>query len=246
MEGAVVSFMVFATQAKVLGKVGPVKMDEWMHPALHALVIITVPSYILWYTLCMLYTMPGCGDADPSMDTPDRVRRAGLIDLLGDILGHLLLITMFALTVRYYIFHPEGLPTKAFIIEVLIGRCYGYLLQWLTMLCVYFNPVLMIGSADPEDVSLFSYMCDRAGVGQWSREKERFQQKCAEVLRTQSEVRSSFREKPPSSRCSWANWFFCCASGGGKVMEHTEIIEDPDPEASANLLDLPSHQFGML
>lgn len=235
MEVAVVAFMVFATQAKVIGKIGSVDLEDWIPPALHALVIITVPSLMLWYILYLLYTMPVCGDADPSMDTPDRVRRASLVSLVGDIVGHILLAVMFGLTARYYFFHPDGLPPRELVIQVVLGRGYGYLFSWLLMFCLYFNPVLSIGSEKPDDTSFISYMCDRAGVGQWSREKRWFQAKCCEALKSTSVVHTSLREAPPST--FW-NQFICCFVAE-KDHEDSEIVEHMDPEESAELLNTP-------
>merc|ERR1711879_441831 len=57
----------------------------------------------------------------------------------------------------------------------LVGRLKGYVIGWLSMVLIYFNPLVAWGQTDP-----VGGMCigDLIGLGQWRIEKQRFQTLC--------------------------------------------------------------------
>mmetsp|Transcript_29002 Transcript_29002/g.76664 ORF Transcript_29002/g.76664 Transcript_29002/m.76664 type:complete len:537 (-) Transcript_29002:17-1627(-) len=61
-------------------------------------------------------------------------------------------------------------------IPVLLARLYGYLLSWLLMMMITFNPSAAFGQPDPTHDPI--WIAEIIGLGQWTIEKQRFQMHC--------------------------------------------------------------------
>jgi len=64
----------------------------------------------------------------------------------------------------------------------LFSRCLSYIIYWLTVLCVYFNPLVACGQTDPFPEPGFecklAFLGDMSGIGQWRIQKQYFQNMC--------------------------------------------------------------------
>merc|ERR1712232_81540 len=62
--------------------------------------------------------------------------------------------------------------------HVVYARAQGYLMSWMIIVGIYFNPVVAWGQPDPHGKFCLG---DLGGLGQWRIEKQKFQARCIEV-----------------------------------------------------------------
>jgi len=89
--------------------------------------------------------------------------------------------------------------------DVLAGRGYAYIIGWITMVLLTFNPFVAWGKANPGETSKLAALGDLTGIGKWRLQKQLFQARCVEALARLED--------------SWFTW----KSGSGNDGNHFDV-----------------------
>lgn len=160
-------------------------LDDIEHDErIYSIVAITLPGYVIWYTLFFLFTMPlPCAVADESVDDRAKVQCARTIASIGDAVGIFAVIVMLVFAGYRLLFHLSVDPLdKKMFLQILIGRLLSYGLSWFLMVAVYFNPFVLWGSTDPLKTSCLTCLADLIALGQWTAEKQKVLITCSRIL----------------------------------------------------------------
>mmetsp|Transcript_49767 Transcript_49767/g.142394 ORF Transcript_49767/g.142394 Transcript_49767/m.142394 type:complete len:483 (-) Transcript_49767:345-1793(-) len=167
------------------------------NPVVFGLLVVTLPGLAIWHLLFHLFTCPRCGLINKSQASRQEVRQARCWSGVGEALGW----TLLALGLGYLAWKiagsvgDESAQEGLHVTELALGRIKGYIISWLLMPLIYFNPVVAWGQPDPtKGFNLGDYI----GFGQWRIEKQRFQNFCSEHL---DEIEEQFTRStcmPPS------------------------------------------------
>jgi hypothetical protein len=173
---------------------------------LFSLVFATLPGMVWWYSLFFLYTAP-CANNNDAASSVTESRRSGHIRRISELIGHALVVTSLILPFASRLIEDDqrfegagvqkgisdaikqlpicsnGCHIKV-LVAVMSGRFKAYIISWLLMFFVYFNPVVAVGEPSPlAERSLLSLIIDLVGLGQWRIEKMRFKALCEYGLR---------------------------------------------------------------
>jgi hypothetical protein len=195
LEIATVGFMFCAANLK----------EEWVdrgnapfeilsQPSVFSIVVVTIPGILVWQVLFFLFTCPVCL-VDSSTSSKEVKSRAKKFTRAGEIIGYLVMVI--GAVADAMLLHQslvEGVGETNLIDTVAHSRLQGYVISWLLMLFLYFNPVLAWGQPDPAGGFCLG---DYIGIGQWRIEKQRFQHLCVKAFdtwlrRNEKNIRSSF------------------------------------------------------
>merc|ERR1712070_887398 len=99
-------------------------------------------------------------------------------------------MTLFLLTALYLLV-TGGLLERVIVETVITGRLEGYIISWMLMVLLVFNPLVAWGQPDPAGEFCLG---DIIGLGQWRIEKQKFQHLCIKALS------SWLRSKPGTPR----------------------------------------------
>eukprot|EP00421_Protoceratium_reticulatum_P068451 CAMPEP_0168417930 /NCGR_PEP_ID=MMETSP0228-20121227/31505_1 /TAXON_ID=133427 /ORGANISM="Protoceratium reticulatum, Strain CCCM 535 (=CCMP 1889)" /LENGTH=462 /DNA_ID=CAMNT_0008431793 /DNA_START=71 /DNA_END=1459 /DNA_ORIENTATION=+ len=143
------------------------------NPMVFSLLVVILPGLVIWQLLFFLFTCPKCGLVNVSQSSRQEVRRAWIWSRAGEALGWMLL----ALGILYLVWRLSKNVTGSshlgsLHVELVLGRLKGYVISWLLMPLIYFNPILAWGQ--PDAAKGFN-LGDYIGFGQWRIEKQRFQ-----------------------------------------------------------------------
>lgn len=180
LEVATIGFMVCTgnlQESWVLEKQAPIAILS--NPRIFKLAIVTIPGVLVWQMLFFLFTCPTCL-VDESSSTSAVKSKAHWWSHLGEKIGHFCM--GLGLLANIWILHKTHMIGETTIIEtVVVSRLEGYIISWLMMLLLTFNPFLAWGQPDPKGgFCLGEYI----GIGQWRIEKQRFQHHCIKALTT--------------------------------------------------------------
>mmetsp|Transcript_96461 Transcript_96461/g.273156 ORF Transcript_96461/g.273156 Transcript_96461/m.273156 type:complete len:612 (+) Transcript_96461:105-1940(+) len=141
--------------------------------AVFSLVMVTLLGMAMWWTLFLLFACK-CGQVDASQATRARQRSARALRCAGATVAHsLCALGIGALVWQSFLGWDVGLLVAR-------ARLQSYVIFWLLMAFVYFNPVVAWGTPDPSKPQ--SGPGDLIGLGQWRIEKQRFQALCLQAL----------------------------------------------------------------
>jgi len=150
-------------------------------PFWFSLIMVTIPSMILWWSLFLLFTCK-CGTVNRAEVTIAEAKKKTGLRLAGQVAGYFL-TGFFCLSLAVWSFVVIKLDltdVPCAIPYVFAGRAKAYLTYWLLFL-IYFNPFVAWGTPDPDKPQ--TGIGDLIGVGQWRIEKQRFQVKCVYVAK---------------------------------------------------------------
>jgi hypothetical protein len=152
------------------------------------LLYVTLPGMVLWYILSFLFTMP-CANVNEASDSPAEIHRGRIVRRVGAVTGHLITLLGFAGLAMVMIYLQDSDHFKESLILVARGRIKGYLIAWILMVSVCFNPFAALGNTDPDQSSytVLDKLCDCVALGQWRIEKMRFQNLCRQGLQRLNE-----------------------------------------------------------
>jgi len=156
------------------------------HPLFFDFLFVTLPGMIMWRVLYLLFTCPGCGYADPTFASNAQLKQANFKRHVGAAIGYILIFCGIVGLLQCL----RTASTDA-MLEVITCRVWGYVVSWSILLCVPFNPFLVVGQPDPmrfrESTLPFT-------IGAWRLQKQRFQGLC--VLIAASMEKSEEQEAP--------------------------------------------------
>lgn len=179
MELAVIAFTFFTNGLKDSWVVhGHAPCEVLEDSTMFGLVVVTLPSMVMFWTLFSLFTCPW-GNPDKSKATPDELLKATKITSACEFIGNALVIICF-IGLGYRLVRVEMTDFSHLHLRTsLTGRLKSYVITWVTMVCVHFNPFVMW--ANP---NLGGGFCagDYVGVGQWRAEKQKFQAICKSIV----------------------------------------------------------------
>lgn len=187
MEVATVSFLLFTTHYKMELMSRREKklfdLDSVPQRLLFNLLVVTIPGEIIWNVLFYLFTTPHCGFVDKSRRTKQVIRRARCCDIFGSVVGYILVIIGFVTLFWYYWECDESLLEHYRVARsVVVGRTGGYIIQWIHMAGVNFNPLVAWGQPKLEAGCSLGSLGDLVGIGRWSIQRQLFRNKCRVAL----------------------------------------------------------------
>lgn len=150
-----------------------------------SLVVVTLPSVVMWWTLFLLFTCAKCHPNEAKV-TEQEIVKARRWRFVGAAIGYMLVVVGIAgwFSLRYL--HKIG--RRLHRIRLVKGRLKAYVIATFMMVFVYFNPFVSWGQPVPgERFNLGDYI----GLGQWRIEKQRFQAMCLTGARRIQESRDS-------------------------------------------------------
>jgi hypothetical protein len=155
------------------------------HKYAFSLFVVTIPSMIVFKIHWILFTFP-CGVPHP--DRHQVIKScAYLMSAFSDLIGYLFTLAFIG-AMGYAAYYMTTLGNESYvtmeldanITMVVLSRVQSYVIYWLLMLGIYFNPWLAWGEPDPKVPK--GCISDIVGLGQWQIEKLRFQNKCVDTL----------------------------------------------------------------
>lgn len=182
MELSTIGFSFFSAELQaswVEDHHAPLKFLEV--PLVFSLIIVTLPGIVIWQVLFFFFTCPNCGFVNNAHAAGDEVQKAKRWSCVAAVIAWCLLslgiIGGIIHLVLSIIKHHEDTGRVSKHLElVFFGRLRGYVIAWLTMLLISFNPLVAWGQPNPAGTpSLGDYI----GVGQWRIEKQRFHWFCS-------------------------------------------------------------------
>mmetsp|Transcript_61624 Transcript_61624/g.198480 ORF Transcript_61624/g.198480 Transcript_61624/m.198480 type:complete len:475 (+) Transcript_61624:118-1542(+) len=180
MEVATMGYALFTTflRHRWLDE-GEAPQEALAHPLLYKLLISTLLSMVVWWTLFLLFTCPKLGSVDESQAGQRQIKKAKCWRCCGESLGYIVVVVGLCLIlVTVYRGCGQGKLVN-YCLTVVSGRIMGYVISWCLFAFVYFNPIIAWGQPDPN--AKFN-LGDYIGLGQWRIEKQRFQMRCVEIL----------------------------------------------------------------
>lgn len=150
-----------------------------------SLVVVTLPSVVMWWTLFLLFTCAKC-HPNAAKVTEQEVIKARRWRSVGAAIGYMLVIVGVAgwFCMRYL--HTIG--RRLHRARLVKGRLKAYFIATFMMAFVYFNPFVAWGQPVPG--GRFN-LGDYIGLGQWRIEKQRFQAMCLTGAKRIQESRDS-------------------------------------------------------
>lgn len=162
------------------------------HELLFSLVFVTLPGIAWWYLLYFLFTMP-CANINEADSTRMEIKKEQRIRWSGELTGYLLVVISLILPFTSGLIDqhvPESTiadavgkkdhPRLRALAAVLVGRGKGYVIAWLMMALLYFNPLVAFGDPNPlGESTVLRLLSDTVALGQWRIERTRFQALCA-------------------------------------------------------------------
>eukprot|EP00928_Gymnodinium_smaydae_P044743 TRINITY_DN29861_c0_g1_i2.p1 TRINITY_DN29861_c0_g1~~TRINITY_DN29861_c0_g1_i2.p1 ORF type:complete len:455 (+),score=76.08 TRINITY_DN29861_c0_g1_i2:66-1430(+) len=145
------------------------------YPYVFSVVMITLPGLLVWWTLFLLFTCPCGGQVNLSRATKEEERRAARWSYAGASIGYLL----FAIGLSALFLPSIGADFMQCYGIILLARVRGYVINWLLMVFIYFNPFLAWGQANPRGPPIVG---DLIGLGQWRIEKQKYLARCRDAL----------------------------------------------------------------
>lgn len=179
MELATIGFLLFTTSLYHFW----VDKDLAPHRLLHnttvfGIAVITIPSMVMFQVLVVLFTCPRLGFVNVAKASRSEVEKAKRWTRVGECLAYGLILFGLGRVVLLYHSCLYDKATCTFMDDfprILRGRLKSYIVSWVLMLLLGFNPVVAWGQVDPEGkCSLGDYI----GLGQWRIEKMKFKFIC--------------------------------------------------------------------
>jgi len=175
-------FAVFFQEEWVQNGNPPKRFPQLGNPWVFSVVMVTLPGILIWWTLFLLFTCPWCGQIDRSRASASQIRVASYWSWAGACLGY----ALFGLGIAAIILPRVAADLQECGGTIFYGRLRGYVITWMLMVFVYFNPFIAWGQPNPNGPMCFG---DYIGLGQWRIEKQRFQALCRDaVMIADSEV----------------------------------------------------------
>jgi len=171
MEMATCGWMLFSAKLEH-DRIEGSTLEGVAWPRTSRFVFVTLPGVVIWRTLFVLFTCPYCGEIDPVIATKSQIYRAWIFSRLGETLGYLVVFLGILLLVT-------ACQGSIHLLDVCIGRLVGYIITWIFMLVVPFNPFIAVGSADPKQPQ---GVLNLLSIGRWRIEKQRFQALCVMAI----------------------------------------------------------------
>mmetsp|Transcript_3737 Transcript_3737/g.7413 ORF Transcript_3737/g.7413 Transcript_3737/m.7413 type:complete len:524 (+) Transcript_3737:63-1634(+) len=162
-----------------------------------SLLVVTLPSIVMWWTLFLLFTCAKCHPNEAKVPEQEAVRARNW-RYVGAFFGYMLVILGIAgwFSLRYFSHIGSRMHRR----RLLKGRLKAYFFATFMMVMVYFNPFVAWGQPVPGEPFLLG---DYIGLGQWRIEKQRFQAMCltgAEKIAESRDSREAPKATPESSR----------------------------------------------
>jgi len=175
----------------------PIPMLE--NKVMFSLVVVTVPSMVMFWVLFLLFTCP-CYVVDESTNDAASVKKARRCMRIGAVVAY----TLCAIGILFFlvrlVFSKVAQHHHMHLKSVIISRLSSYVIAWLMMLLIYMNPLLAWGQTDPDGTP--SSLADLIGLGQWRIEKQRFQ---ALSLKAAPHTEDPELAKSKTGGC-WGRW----------------------------------------
>lgn len=198
------SFFVVGLQATWVEQ-GKAPVQFLTQPLAFSILIVTIPGIVIWQLLFFLFTCPKCGLVDLAQAGTKELSRARLWSGIGAATGWSLLVLgllyLGLVAVKEY---QLGDQHQLHSSTVLLGRLRGYIVSWVLMLLLSFNPFIAWGQPDPAGKCSLG---DIVGLGQWRIEKQRFQNFCLDHL-DKVEQQLIERRACMQPRCTMCNIIF--------------------------------------
>mmetsp|Transcript_54365 Transcript_54365/g.151733 ORF Transcript_54365/g.151733 Transcript_54365/m.151733 type:complete len:557 (-) Transcript_54365:380-2050(-) len=153
------------------------------------LMFATVPGMAWYFLLYFLYTVP-CGQIDESKTSVAEANRKAKVRLMCEFAAHALVIMSFILPFACGLLDDDTRQRaqthdsySELLVAVMSGRLKAYIIAWLVMFFVYFNPLVAVGDPNPlGEKTLMSKLVDGLALGQWRMEQMRFKALCVHGL----------------------------------------------------------------
>jgi len=188
MELATIGFTFFTVELQQLWVVEEKAPHEYLkNKWIFSIVMVSIPSIIIWWILFALFTCPKFGAANEARDPPSVVQKAKRCSLFGGVLGSAFLLLGLLMIGFCLYFYILGFQVLGPLLSLLKSRMASYIISWMLMALMYFNPLVAWGQPDP---ALGFNLGDHIGLGKWRIEKQRFQLKCLDALE------ASFKHPP--------------------------------------------------
>ena len=149
----------------------------WLeNPTVFGIVFVTVPGMIVWRILFLLFTCP-CASIDESMADRQEVRRSAHQRLCAAFLAYFLVVIGLCIVVLHaWVVMVRGKSNDLeHMPAVIAGRMRAYIIAWVTMFLIFFNPFIAWGQPNIDGPTSWG---DYIGIGSWRIQKQRFQSLC--------------------------------------------------------------------
>lgn len=147
------------------------------------LTCVTIPGMLLGNILFFLYTTPQW-TVDESVADKEVIEKARWVSDVGDWLGNFVVVCLIvSLVIRVYRFelvNGDEIPTQI-VVDMVMGRLNAYLISWVLMVGINFNPFIAWGSTKHDETCLGDWI----GLGQWVMQKRKV---CLTTLRSSTEA----------------------------------------------------------
>lgn len=142
---------------------------------------------MIYWVLYLLFNN-SLGTVDRSRASKWTLKKAKALNCITSTLGFALVLVAIGLIIKNSLNarYDRGDAAARFF-GAILSRCLSYLVYWITIFFVYFNPLVAWGETEtypePGLKSKFAMLGDMFGVGQWRIQKQYFQGICFDAAK---------------------------------------------------------------